>query len=597
MTVRTLSEITVSGTPSESNPIDLDLFDASTNGPLADGDSITTLLTDIATAYTNVYVRAPSRSVYVTCDTLLWTMDNFVFLENASPRYKFKINHDPTNPTSTVYTGQVNVNREVIMWNFLNFDTVKIGGPNLGITLNGLHPGLGNGYAETAAALINFVVNDDSSPTLIDFRANITNAMDAGIKTQGGSMATSCASPPCSYASSTNRVQQVNIAGKFWNAGISINSGVRSLWYDPDRTVFSDPYNKWSGWDGDVSSTTTSNGRSIGCSLASKSQVRVGAGGPQYVENVTGGVTIEYGTMAWNPRVVGTVGTGINDPFIIRIKDYGTSGPGTAYTAGVTVRQATEHDIFKGDPHADYWGDGNHHRFVRIHKLPSTYGDGLWATYTPGCTDEGHPDSVGNPMRLEANDFVWDNHGWHVTLAGNWADQFHTNGRNPNLLLTAYQTIAGGRTWGHTIRLASEAKYQNATYTQPLKMFDTNTFTGQGPWQDIRVTTDTNVTTQANTIKNTVVGGLVTIDASCGTTTIDHVEFTGSATDLISVGAGSTVNLTNITIASGKRITGSGTATLDGSGALTLPYTFSAQSNASFTHNGRPNAPSIGSVS
>ena len=66
--VRRLSECaSFPGTPTEAAPFDLDLC------PLNDGDDVTQLLSDIQARWPDgFYVRAPSKSLSVISDTIVW---------------------------------------------------------------------------------------------------------------------------------------------------------------------------------------------------------------------------------------------------------------------------------------------------------------------------------------------------------------------------------------------------------------------------------------------------------------------------------------------------------------------------------------------
>jgi len=91
--VRELTECgTLPGSISAESPFDLDACN------LQNGDDITTLLTDIAAEWGNVYVRAPSQSLWVYAGYTVWTVDNFYFLEDQSVRNTFTIRHKRIMP-------------------------------------------------------------------------------------------------------------------------------------------------------------------------------------------------------------------------------------------------------------------------------------------------------------------------------------------------------------------------------------------------------------------------------------------------------------------------------------------------------------------
>jgi len=569
---------TLPATISEAEPFDLDACN------LQDGDDITTLLTDIATEWGDVYVRAPSKTVWVEADYAAWTQDNFYFLEDQSARNRLLIQHNSTYVNSAdFYT----------LWQFTNYINVKIGGPNLSITIRGNHPGLGNcrrtqyptyiasSICDGTPGLLTFTVNDGSKPTLADVRANIAYAQGDSLRFNGSQ----------SEGDVINKVQQVNIAGLHYaTGGVNINGGVRRVWFDPDRMVLSDPYLRTHGWDGAIA--RTEGGYPLGCFDIENTQSRGSGVQTVAAQEMTGGATFEYGIHSANQRSIGRIGSA-SQPFILRIKDWGASGPGTAYPAGVRSKRQHQPILFKGDPAPDL---GEHPtRFIHLIKLPDTYGSGVYggAIVNELCaegneTDNFYNSGTYNVMRLEANGPAdATNHGYAVTFSGDWDANFW---RGSLFFFHYAPNYSTNRSWQHVLRAAD-----GMTFTDTITLNDTNTVTGPGTFTNL-ATADVvgTVTLDAdnNVITDTNVSGVIAIGAATGTTTISNVNMTGSATDLITVGAGSTVNISNLCIASGKRVTGAGTATYEGSG-LTLPYTFGALAECSITGNERPDAPGV----
>ena len=48
-----------------------------------------------------------------------------------------------------------------------------------------------------------------------------------------------------------------------------------------------------------------------------------------YVDSIKGGITAEYGAGGFVQRFVSRMGNSADDPFIVRVKDWNVTGPGT----------------------------------------------------------------------------------------------------------------------------------------------------------------------------------------------------------------------------------------------------------------------------
>ena len=576
-------------TPSEAQPLDLD------SCTLLDNDDISSLLIDIGARWGAVYVRAPSKSLSLNSDTIMWEkatskpIKAFVLLEDQDPNNSLVIHHVPSDATgqlslspepcaTTPVGGSATIDKKYVMWGFTNYSYIKLGGPAQSITLIGTHPGLGDGASRMCgttpayvqdinAGLLDFRVTDGSRPVLADVRLNTMNSEAYSIYFNGAQ----------GVGASSGRAQQVNIAGLHWNTtGIFVHGGVQSVWFDPDRTVISDPYVRNMGWDGAISGTA--NGRQVGCFDSSRSRGRQNSG-PYYVDRMTGGVTLEYGYISFAPRVVKEVGSSATSPFVVRVKDWGTSGPGTGYPAGVMVKKGWQSILTKGDPHPAY-GNNKPFRFIKYVSLPSKYGQGLYGGELSKCasgnsTNNNYPDADDNLIRFEANDNVGENFGWDVSFEGDWNTQW----RRGSLIALAWEPwSASDRSYGHVLRALKDMEFKDTIY-----LHDTNTATGPGLFSNIGIRPECvyaaggtpcskgAIAAKANAIQDTNVSGAVTISASSGTTTISNVNFTGSARDVISVGAGSVVAASSLCAPPNSRIVGTGTATYDGA-SVALPY-------------------------
>ena len=320
-------------TPSEAQPFDLDAC------VIQDGDDITGLLTDIRSKWPRgFFVRAPSKSVSVISNTIKWPSDTkvYMFLEDENPANHMLIQH-AASPTD-FWT----------LWGFENFDTVKIGGPNRTLTFMGNHPGLANcdvqrplmlslrypaktaDICDANKGLIEFRMSDGSLATLADVRANIMFAQQYSIYTWGS----------VDEGGVTNKINQFNVSGLHYaTSGVFFHQGVKNAWADPSHFVVSDPYIRGLGWTGVVPGQTQG-GLPMGCNDQSKDQVRFAGFSGYYTDSITGGVTFEYGLHNFVQRFTGHVGSSADDPFVVRIKDWGVSGPGTA----VSGRSSREED-------------------------------------------------------------------------------------------------------------------------------------------------------------------------------------------------------------------------------------------------------------
>jgi hypothetical protein len=618
---RDLDDCTVGSTPTALAPLDLD------NCTINDGDDISGILTGLDTTYGNVYVRAPSRTLAVTSDTIAFTVDNFYFYEDESAGNKLTVTHDPSNPSGTISrlysctrcdtvldycplgaaplggSGDL-PQRTTIMWALDNFDNVLIGGASLSITLTGTHPGLGRVSTLTCGdkpayptneinvGLVDLRVTDTSNPPLVDVRANFRNAEAYGLYLSG--------TQAVGYA--TGRADQVNIAGVFLNTSGAFVNGARNIWFDPDRTVFSDPYNRGFGWDGEVALTT--GGRDVGCFDRKRSaNGRMTNSAPYFADSVTGGVTFEWGYLGWQPREVNVVGSAAA-PFIIRVKDWGTSGPNTGYPAGVKVKKSypAQSIFFKGDPHPNYDSVATPFRFVRFIALPDEYGSGLYgaaidqslcAAGNSGVVSNNQVDALDNTIRLEANDVAsYENVGWQIEFSGDWTT---TWARGDLFLFQNYPDYSSDRSWDHTL-VANDGM----TFSDTIRMIDTHTLTGPGTFSNVAVglggAVPSNAVARDNTVTDTNVSGAIAIGASSGTTTIANVNFTGAARAVITIATGSTAIVTDLCVPDGSTITGAGTLTYEGAGQ-SLPYTIpNSTANCAITANPRPGPVTGGGV-
>jgi len=567
---------TLPGSISEGSPFDLDACN------LQDGDDITSLLTDIVAEWGAVHVRAPSQTLTVGADYTAFTVTHFSFVEDQSARNRLTIDHTGTNRT---------------LWDFASVDRVLIGGPNLSMTFTGNHPGLGVGEDTEQDGHLTFTQGSVTGE-LVDIRANFHLTYKSGVMFFGGQ----------SETSATNKIAQVNIAGRFLGSGVNVNGGVYRIWFDPDRTVVMDPWMRGIGWDGAVAGQIS--GRDVGCSDTARYEYRnFPPAKALFVNRITGGVTLEYGHAIADIFTSYQIGNGAADPFIIRLKDYGFSGPTeiTGYPPGVLGKQVgLRTGPIKHDPLWDY-GSGLRH--IRIQQLPSLYGNGTnTQKIASGCAAGN---STNNDVFTSAG-YIWQAEASRdgissqyvtayvdVTASGfsSWVGLGTTGeylkgaGDSPD---STPGPSTPDRTFGHTLRVSGGDSMPGV-----VTVMDSCTVTGPGTWNTISVTSwvtspgGTTIYANDNTITDTRVSGAVNISANAENTVIDNVEFTGSARAVITVGAGADVTVTDLCVPNGSSITiASGGSVLYENETKTANYTIpNGTANCNITENPRPDAP------
>ena len=564
--MRQLTECsTFSGTPTEAVPFDLDLCS------LNEGDDITKLLLDIQARWPGgFYVRAPSKTITVISNTIKWPSitKNYVFIEDQDPANKLLIQH--ANEPTDFWT----------MWWFENFSTVKLGGQNLSMTLRGNHPGLANcdvqrplmlalGWPESQAnncdsnrGLVHFSMTDGTTAELADVRLNVQYSQSYALYTWGDITGTS------------NRIEHLKVAGSFFaTSGIFFHQGVKNAWADPDLTYISDPYIRTAGFTGAASTTSLPFEGSIqhGCIDMSRQQNRASTFIGYGFDTLTGGFTLEHAALGFVARLIGYIGSA-DQPFTIRLKDLGITGPGTPYPAGLRVKATGETLFFKGDPAPALATTPS--RYIRLILLQPTYGHGTTSYGSYDC----NPDNVWDGgyaelFRLE-NNAGSATTGYHFDFEGDWRtyDQGGKFARGP--LITFGGDSDTSPNYGHTARLAS-----GTIIGELITLRDRSTVTGPGTWTDLAVAdASTAVQGKDSTITDTNVAGTIKVSANTERTTIRNVNFLGSAREIISIGSAADANVSRICAADGSVIAGTGSVVYEGV-AVTLPYILQGVNN------------------
>lgn len=571
--------------PSATQPFQLDWCNP------VDRDEISQLLVQVAAQWPgSVSIVAPTTSMSLTSNTVQWgsqvAVREFRFLESPTAA-TLRVLH-PSNATD-----------KYRMWVFANLNRVIIGGPGLKVTFVGTHPGLGTGD-NTQAGLIELKTNDGSSPALADIRANFANSQSHGVHFLG-------ASNGVDGEATQNRFQQVNVAGRFVNSGIVINSGVRDVWFDPNNLRVMDPFVRGQGWDGALAGTRP-DGIKVGCFDTARYQYRSFPGAQaQYVRRVSGGVTFEYGAPVANIFVAKYIGDGPEQPYRVRFKDFGFSGPTsiTGLPAGVMVKKAIDTTVMKHDPLPPFGHTAADFRYLMFEELPSTYGNGLESGPISGGCAAGN--ATDNNMHT-GTPYIWRAEASRDEVAAQYVTSYvDVTFKNISKWqemgdARAYIQASGSgadiapgpsvpdRTFGHVLRAAAGTLVPGTT-----QMLDNNTLTGPGSWfrpsaAPVRTDQGTVINPIGNRILDTSIHGNVEIGANAKGTVIRNVNFSGAARPIIHVGSGSDVVVDAICAPSGSTITGQGSVTYQGR-LVPLPYTISSASQCTLAQSPRPLPP------
>lgn len=586
---RTGADCTFPGTaPTSNNPLTLGVSGSGADCTVANGDDITRLLLDAANQYTSdgaagqgaLFIRAPATNMTLVVDTIDWSKTNtaqygrtlsepvkdFYFLEDSTATLTLA---QPTSPAD------INT-----MFYFTNMDNVVLGGPNLNLTFQGIHAGLGTGDdSDDNRALIRVNTNDGSSPTLFDAKANFHDTEGHGIRITGGT----------NVGGTANRIAQVNIAGEYWNSSLGIANGAKDVYIDPNKTILEDPYLRAFGWDGVAAGTA--NGRKVGCYDAARKQYRIMQNVGNFIENLTGGIQLRYGNERFNIFQTENVGTSQSDPFVVYYRDVGASGPTarTGYPEGVSVRKAGgAHELMKHDGMPTFGHTSADFRWIKFIQLPSSWGNGNDdGSISSGCAPSNSTDNSGGTGYNQ----IWQaeatsSSAKHLVTAFidvTFQDitQWDFNGSSDEIVVGVegdYENVDGtvDRSYGHVMRAASGTSMPDA-----VRMHDTNTLTGLGSWNNVNIVNNPiavggTVHGRDNTITDTHINGIVDVNSNVSNTTITNVDFSGGGSrNILTVGTGSDVHLTNICVLAGSTMTGAGTVTYNGQN-FGLPHTFNA---------------------
>jgi hypothetical protein len=201
-----------------------------------------TLLHNLFDDYSSVYMILPDNAVGV--DTIMWDtlraydrINDFYLLE-PSDASAFVI--DRVDPGSEATRSMIQIN---------NPANVVIGGEGCFVTpedpacltIADNNNGLADG-GPTDMGTITIFPDDGSNPASITVKANVKYAQGFGFNHS---------------ASASEETQSFYFAGLYESSGIRLNSGIGTVYMDPDYTVVTDPLGQGLGWDGDADGSNT----------------------------------------------------------------------------------------------------------------------------------------------------------------------------------------------------------------------------------------------------------------------------------------------------------------------------------------------------
>ncbi len=535
----------------ENHPIQFDWL-----SNIQNGHDITDVLLDLAECFApNLYVQMPSTPMQLGMKYIAWDQFNMQVINSSIKKFAFL---ESPHAQTTIYHKQYTANSSGIsnnpylslngpvddffaLWWFHNYERVIIGGPMLNLSFHSNHPGLGiKGYSKSekesiiSKGLIEFKLdNNHLDADLVDFRANIHDTNAQGLNFTGGLLT--------SQPSTQGRLSELKLSGLMWNSSVRVHSGVSQAWYDVNGLKVSDPYQLQFGWDGSQIEKTDNNGLLIpntlahGCFDPDRTLSKTRMIWTQNVDKLSGGMTLEYGAPNANIFLTKTIGESANDPFVLRFKDIGISGPNNkGLPVGVSAKKpAKEYMMMKHDPLWENDPTIVFDRFIRIEQLPFDYGNYIHVNNvfkhnetSPGdfCaldnsifleTDDtgqiihnpnpsdlmGLSQSTGHPniWRAEASrDSSSQNAGRYITAFVNvtfkdltpWygSPSDHMNITHPAGSGSDYNSIAAypkylaDRSYGHVINADHNSIVPGLT-----SLLDKNTVTGPGLWQYVQI--------------------------------------------------------------------------------------------------------------
>jgi hypothetical protein len=271
----------------------------------------------------------------------------------------------------------------------------------------------------------------------------------------------------------------------------------------------------------------------------------------------------------------------------------------------VHIRSGYTDGVAKYDP-APTFGLTEPFRFLRYHVAPSLYGSKVYVNgISSGCAPDNltsNASAVSSPWLFRAEASRDGATSQYVTSYFDVTLQGAQLWQNSSTL--SWSADGGGtgqdntpgdstpdRTFGHVFRSAS------GTTVPAIRMLDTNTATGPGAFNLIRILRATMdggagyLNPIANTVTNTNVSGTVELGLNATSTAISNVNFTGAARAVVTVDSGADVTVTDICAPNGSTVTGTGTLTYEGA-SQALPYTIpNGTQNCSITSNPVPDPP------
>jgi hypothetical protein len=346
----------------------------------------------------------------------------------------------------------------------------------------------------------------------------------------------------------------VAFAGKYrYGTGIQIDSAGHTIYED---FYISDEVGRKCGWNG------LSDGNLIWddwshCRSGAAGMMTSGYVSPAGVAKLSGEVTYQYGA-SYGSFFLDMVGNSIDDPFLLHIKDWGISGPnkyGKPPGVSMSMNASYNNHFAKSDGFGEQTKDIPNLRFYKFIQTYDAYGlptgPETWTRFMFIENAQGDDNPAADPtyttdivyICVGLIGLIWMGNG---SIEGDRIEALHFmgDGNSP-----AFVPTANGNP--HVdLALGCTAKYGQFG----------GVYVG-----DNNVTIDTITCFRKITFKNDIAG-----------LTAQNITFLGAAREIVSIGAGTTVDLINLYAPLGSTINGAGALLIDGV-TKSLPHTVVAE--------------------
>ena len=522
------------------DPIQLDWFE------VEEGDNITDVLHNYSTIYSPaLYVRAPNTAMTLYADPIdfgVLGITYFAFLESDVP---VLLQQTGTGATLWSFTDV----HHLVLGSLIKKDSRNDYNLTISGTWSQVNTGaLGTGYG-TQIGMISIEHTSVPGADAWYLRLNTKNPKGQAIRFYG-------------WAGKAYPDQPVHISGIHENG-----FGIIGFWKGDiilENPLITDPYGRMRGWQGSTE----------GVVFKDHSEVR--AGGFGWIASIgtcSGEIEFAYGDAGFgggfndSTTQIMRYGTGPDNPLIIKVRDYGYSGPAAenlGWTAGVPLDNPwfMAHALkFDGLPR---WNDPRHIelRYSYEYGPARTSGPGQFVFLEANAADEGSSNNrevsyitwtlveIEGPIRLGVggvntgdaiHHLIYQGNGHHVAMRGG----SYSPGFYASIPLSIYDTARYGQF--HDI-IISESGSNFDTVWEPgwHNRIETVTLTGE-----LKVQNSWN---------------------NPGDNIANNVTFLGAAREVINVATGASLELTNVCAPSGSTIGGGGEVLLNGS-EISIPYT------------------------